>query len=107
LVSMPVRFAHKSCPTLINVIFKVDTGAPSSSLTTEVLNKLYENCPNIEQTFLDTYPVIIAGHKIAVQESQAHFLTLNILRADFLEENNCHLEVDYLKYEGGQFKLVF
>lgn len=58
---MPVRFAHKSCPT-----FKVDTGTSSSSLTTETLNKLYENCPKIEQTFLDSYPVTIAGHTIEV-----------------------------------------
>lgn len=98
---MPVKLNHKSCPILINVIFKVDTGAPVSSLTSEVLSKLYENCPKIEKTFRDAYSVAIAGHFIKVQESQAHFQNLSILGADFLEEMNCHLEFDYLKYVGG------
>jgi hypothetical protein len=70
------------------------------------LNKLFENCPNVERNFNDNYVVIIAGHKFRVQESEAHFQTLNILGADFLEESNCRLEFDYLKFGGGKFKLL-
>jgi hypothetical protein len=98
---IPVRLSHPSCPITINIIFKVDTGAPISTLTTEALEKLYNNCPTIERTFLDAYPVLISGHKILVQRSQAHYQTLNILGANFMAETNSRLEIDYLKFERG------
>lgn len=76
---------------MINIIFKVDTGAPFSYLTSEALSVLYGKCPRVEETFLDVYNVTIAGHPIGVQESQAHFHTLNIIGSDFLGQLNCHL----------------
>lgn len=98
---MSVKLAHKSYPISLNVIFKVDTGAPISTLTTKTLDKLYENCPQIERNFLDSYSVIIAGHKIVVQRSQAHYLILNILGAKFISEKSVHIEIDYQTFEGG------
>ena len=41
LINLPVRLKHNYCSTEINIIFKVDTGAPSSSLTSKALEKFY------------------------------------------------------------------
>jgi hypothetical protein len=45
MVAMCVKLYSKSCPTKISVIFVIDPGSPSSSLTKEVVSELYKNCP--------------------------------------------------------------
>jgi hypothetical protein len=37
LINLPLGFSFESCPKLINVIFKVDTGSPVTTLTREVV----------------------------------------------------------------------
>ena len=39
-INLPVRLRDKNCSKVINVIFKVDTGAGITTLTKEVLEKV-------------------------------------------------------------------
>ncbi len=64
IMNLPVRLSYKSCPILINVFFVIDTGSPITTLTTQVLDKLDENCPKIEKTSKNYINVFIAGHYI-------------------------------------------
>jgi hypothetical protein len=45
-INLPVRLRDKNCSKVINVIFKVDTGAGITTLTKEVLEKLHSLCPS-------------------------------------------------------------
>jgi hypothetical protein len=47
LTAMPVRLSNKRCPTRISVIFKIDTGSPITTITREVLQKLFNTCTNV------------------------------------------------------------
>lgn len=45
LTAMPVSLNRPNCPTQINVIFRVDTGAPTTILAKDVIEALFDKCP--------------------------------------------------------------
>ena len=63
-VSIPIRLSYKSCKTLTNVIFLIDNGAPTSTLRSDTLERLFANCPQIENTFQSFYMVNILNLRI-------------------------------------------
>jgi hypothetical protein len=105
-VNMPVRLNHRRCNITINVIFKVDTGAPITTITTEVADKLFARCQSIEKTEFQTYSVQIAGREFIVERSQSHFENLNILGANYMRWTNADVRVHYSKDLRGSVELM-
>ena len=104
---MPVKLQHDKCPIAINVIFKVDTGSPITTLTEEAIERLYSNCPRIENTRKIFYRSRIAGRLIEIYNSVKHYHNLNILGVDFMQSVDARLTVDYSKSRDGTFSLKF
>lgn len=86
-VPLTVRYAHGSA---VNVLFLLDTGAPSSFLRMDTLTAL---------GFVDFIPstanVFVQGVKVSVGVSHGHFHNVDLLGQDFLFRVGAKLTVDY------------
>ena len=102
LVSLPVRLYDKDCPTMLNVIFKIDTGSPVSALTKETMSTLNSHCKQRNSNKDDWARVLINNRKADVLKSVGSYENVNILGTDFMKQYDVSLKIFYKSHVNPQ-----
>ena len=92
---LQVRLNHRKYYIKLNVIFKVDIGTPITTLTGEVLHKLYDKRPTVERTDSERYTIKMNSRQMHVSKSVVLYHNLSIIGADLMGTNIIRLVIDY------------
>ena len=95
MVALPVRINHQ----IRWVIFLVDTGSPSTFIcqqAIEAFNSCFRNIHKLDN-IVQSFSVIINGQRqlINLPPANSHFTEINVLGTDFLQTNNCQVNIDF------------
>lgn len=89
LIALPVKFPKKC--DYITLVFLVDTGAPMSCISKDVIDFVTPKGSNIQ----DQFYVLINGIRQQVNLSKDHYEDIHLIGADYLQTINCQLHLNY------------
>lgn len=90
-----MRLYDKDCPTMLNVIFKIDIGSPVSALTKETMSALNSHCKKRNNNKDDWARVLINNRKTDILKSVGNYENMNILGTDFMKQYDVNLKIFY------------